>query len=123
MGSTSGRLSLSCLRRNIGVVQQDVYLFAASVAENIRYGDGAASQHEVESAAKKANAHDFIMALPQGYQTSYRPARYQIIRRAAATLEHRARFPQGSAADHPGRSHQRARTTQASAPFANRWNV
>ena len=63
------KISLSCLRRNIGVVQQDVYLFAASVAENIRYGDGAASQGEIESAAKKANAHDFIMALPQGYQT------------------------------------------------------
>ena len=63
------KLSLSCLRRNIGLVQQDVYLFAASVAENIRYGNGAASQQEIESAAKKANAHDFIMALPQGYQS------------------------------------------------------
>lgn len=63
------QIRLACLRRNIGVVQQDVYLFAASVAENIRYGQGSASQDEIEAAAKKANAHDFIMALPQGYQT------------------------------------------------------
>ena len=63
------KISLSCLRQNIGVVQQDVYLFAATVADNIRYGSSAASQHEIEAAAKNANAHDFIMALPQGYQT------------------------------------------------------
>lgn len=63
------KINLSCLRRNIGVVQQDVYLFAATVADNIRYGKSEASQDEIEAAAKKANAHDFVMKLPQGYQT------------------------------------------------------
>ena len=62
-------LSLASLRRNIGTVDQDVYLFAATVAENIRYGDPGARDEEVIAAAKRANAHDFIMALPQGYDT------------------------------------------------------
>jgi ATP-binding cassette subfamily B protein len=53
----------------VGVVQQDVYLFAGSVFENIRYGKPEASEKEVIEAAKKANAHDFIMTLPNGYQT------------------------------------------------------
>lgn len=57
------------LRRNIGVVQQDVYLFAGTVSDNIRYGRLDASQEEVIEAAKKANAHSFIMALPDGYDT------------------------------------------------------
>ena len=62
-------LRLAALRRSIGTVDQDVYLFAATVAENIRYGKPDARQDEVELAAKKANAHEFIMALPQGYDT------------------------------------------------------
>lgn len=62
-------ISLRSLRRTIGVVQQDVYLFAGTVADNIRYGDPSASLEEVVGAAKRANAHDFIMALPQGYDT------------------------------------------------------
>jgi len=62
-------ISLRSLRRNIGVVQQDVYLFAGTVAENIRYGKLDASREEIIEAAKKANAHDFIMALPKGYDT------------------------------------------------------
>lgn len=62
-------ISLRSLRRNIGVVQQDVYLFAGTVADNIRYGKGDADLDEVIDAAKKANAHDFIMALPDGYDT------------------------------------------------------
>jgi ATP-binding cassette subfamily B protein len=57
------------LRRNIGVVQQDVYLFAGTVADNIRYGKLDATEDEVIAAARKANAHDFILRLPQGYQT------------------------------------------------------
>ena len=61
--------SLAALRRSIGTVDQDVYLFAATVAENIRYGKPDASLDEVIAAAKRANAHDFIMALPQGYDT------------------------------------------------------
>lgn len=57
------------LRENIGIVQQDVYLFAGTVYENIRYGKPGATREEVMEAAKKANAHDFIMALPNGYDT------------------------------------------------------
>jgi ATP-binding cassette, subfamily B, bacterial len=62
-------VTLSSLRRNVGVVQQDVYLFAGNVFENIRYGRPDASEAEVVAAAKKANAHDFILSLRDGYQT------------------------------------------------------
>jgi ATP-binding cassette, subfamily B, bacterial len=62
-------ISLRSLRRNIGIVQQDVYLFAGTVSDNIRYGKLDASEEEIFAAAKKANAHDFIMALPEGYAT------------------------------------------------------
>lgn len=62
-------IKLGCLRRNVGVVQQDVYLFAGTVVENIRYGKPDASQAEVIEAAKRANAHDFILSLPNGYDT------------------------------------------------------
>ncbi len=62
-------ISLKSLRRNVGVVQQDIYLFAGTVFENIRYGRPEASASEVVEAAQKANAHDFIMALPDGYHT------------------------------------------------------
>jgi ATP-binding cassette subfamily B protein len=62
-------LRLDFLRRNIGIVQQDVYLFAGSVADNLRYGKLDATPAEIVAAAKKAQAHDFIMALPQGYET------------------------------------------------------
>jgi len=62
-------ISLRSLRKNIGIVQQDVYLFAGTVLDNIRYGKPNASKEEIIEAAKKANAHDFIMALPNGYAT------------------------------------------------------
>lgn len=62
-------VTLRSLRRNIGIVQQDVYLFAGTVADNIRYGKRDASQQEIIDAAKQAHAHDFIMALPNGYDT------------------------------------------------------
>ncbi len=62
-------ISLRSLRSNIGIVQQDVYLFAGNVADNIRYGKLNATDEEVVEAAKQANAHDFIMALPEGYET------------------------------------------------------
>ncbi len=60
---------LQSLRRNIGIVQQDVYLFSGTVIENIRYGNIHASDEEVIMAAKRANAHDFIMTLPKGYHS------------------------------------------------------
>ena len=61
--------SLRALRRNIGTVDQDVYLFGATVADNIRYGKCDAGEDEIIAAAKKAYAHEFIMELPQGYET------------------------------------------------------
>ena len=68
-GKNISDLSLRSLRKNIGIVQQDVYLFAGTVSDNIRYGKLNASQEEIIQAAKKANAHNFIMALPNGYAT------------------------------------------------------
>ncbi|MBN1933774.1 MAG: ABC transporter ATP-binding protein [Anaerolineae bacterium] len=62
-------IRLRSLRRNIGIVQQDVYLFAGTVSDNIRYGKLDASKEEIIEAAKKANAHDFITELPDGYDT------------------------------------------------------
>src|SRR5690606_31533429 len=62
-------ICLASLRQNIGIVQQDVYLFAGTVMENIRYGKLDASREEIIEAAKKANAHDFIMNLPDGYDS------------------------------------------------------
>ena len=62
-------IRLDSLRRNIGVVQQDVYLFAGTVAENILYGRPEATAAEVASAAKAAFANEFIRALPNGYDT------------------------------------------------------
>ena len=61
--------TLKGLRDQIGIVQQDVYLFAGTVMENIRYGRPDATDEEIIQAAKKANAHSFIEALPQGYET------------------------------------------------------
>ena len=57
------------LRNHIGIVQQDVYLFAGTIFENIQYGRPDATREEVIEAAKRANAHDFIMAFPDGYDT------------------------------------------------------
>ena len=62
-------ISLRSLRRNVGVVQQDVYLFAGTVFENILYGKPDAGESELIEAAKRANAHDFILSLPDGYHT------------------------------------------------------
>lgn len=61
--------TLKSLRRNIGIVQQDVYLFSGTVMENILYGRMDASREEVIEAAKKAGAHEFIMGLKDGYDT------------------------------------------------------
>lgn len=61
--------TLQSLRKNIGIVQQDVYLFAGTVADNIRYGKLDATMEEIVEAAKNANAHEFIMELPNGYET------------------------------------------------------
>ena len=62
-------VKLKDLRRQIGIVQQDVYLFAGTILENIRYGKPEATDEEVINAAMAANAHEFIMSLPEGYNT------------------------------------------------------
>ncbi len=61
--------TLKSLRQCIGVVQQDVYLFSGTIAENIAYGKPSASREEIEAAAKRANAHEFILELKDGYDT------------------------------------------------------
>lgn len=60
-------IRLESLRNHIGIVQQDVYLFAGTIMDNIRYGRPDASDEEVVRAAKRANAHEFIMSFPDGY--------------------------------------------------------
>lgn len=62
-------MKLEDLRNNIGIVQQDVYLFAGTVMENIRYGNPNATDADVIRAARNANAHEFIMSFPDGYDT------------------------------------------------------
>lgn len=62
-------MTLRSLRENIGVVQQDVYIFNSTVRENIAFGKSDATDEEIEQAAKMANIHDFIMSLPDGYDT------------------------------------------------------
>ena len=68
-GQDIRKLTLKSLRQSIGIVQQDVYLFTGSIKENISYGKPGASDEEIIEAAKKANIHDFIMSLPDGYDT------------------------------------------------------
>jgi len=63
-------LRLQELRRAVGIVQQDVFLFAGTVGENIAYGREGATQTEIEAASRDANAHDFISELPKGYETN-----------------------------------------------------
>lgn len=62
-------LDRGALRRNIGIVQQDVFLFNGTIRENIAYGNFGATDEEIVEAAKKANIHDYILSLPQGYDT------------------------------------------------------
>ena len=62
-------VTLKSLRDHIGMVQQDVYLFSGTIFENIQYGKPGATREEVIEAAKNANAHEFIMAFPDGYDT------------------------------------------------------
>ncbi len=61
--------SLDFLRKNIGIVQQDVFLFGGTIGENILYGNPAATYEQMVEAAKKANIHDYIMSLEKGYDT------------------------------------------------------
>ena len=62
-------VTLDSLRKNIGIVQQDVFLFSASIRDNISYARSTASMNEIEDVAKAARLHDFIVSLPSGYDT------------------------------------------------------
>lgn len=69
-GTDIRKFTLKSLRNNIGIVQQDVYLFTGSVMDNIRYGCPNATDAQIVAAAQNANAHEFIMNLPEGYDTN-----------------------------------------------------
>lgn len=68
-GIDTSSVTLNSLRKNIGIVQQDVYLFNSSIKDNILYGRLDATDQDVIKAAKQANIHDYIMSLPNGYNT------------------------------------------------------
>ena len=68
-GIDTSTVTLNSLRKNIGIVQQDVYLFNSSIKDNILYGRLDATDQDVIKAAKQANIHDYIMSLPNGYDT------------------------------------------------------
>lgn len=68
-GQDVRQVTVDSLHRAIGIVQQDVYLFNGTIGDNIAYGRPEATQAEIEEAAKNANIHDFIVALPDGYNT------------------------------------------------------
>lgn len=68
-GIDTKNLTLESVRQNIGIVQQDVFLFIGTIKENILYGKPTATDNEVITAAKRANIHDFVMTLPDGYDT------------------------------------------------------
>ncbi|MEW8995996.1 ABC transporter ATP-binding protein [Clostridium sp.] len=68
-GEDIKEITLKSLRKNIGIVQQDVFLFTGTIKDNILYGNPETSDDEVIEAAKNANIHDFIMSLPEGYET------------------------------------------------------
>ena len=68
-GTDIRQLTMESVRRNIGIVQQDVFLFVGTIRENILYGRPDATEEEVFEAARRANIHDYIMTLPKGYDT------------------------------------------------------
>jgi ATP-binding cassette subfamily B protein len=62
--------NLASLRSQISIIEQDIFLFSRSIADNIRFGKQSATQEEVEAVARKVQAHDFIMSFPEGYETT-----------------------------------------------------
>lgn len=68
-GKDIRNINLNLLRKNIGIVQQDIFLFAGSIRENILYGNIEATETELVEAAQNANIHDYIISLPEGYDT------------------------------------------------------
>ena len=97
-------------RRHCALVQQETFLFNDSIFDNIRYGHGEATMEQVIAAAKAANAHEFISALPQRLRHQGRRARRALERRAKTTHHHRPRLSGQSQRAAFGRTHQQRRT-------------
>jgi ATP-binding cassette subfamily B protein len=68
-GKNIKKVTMESLRKNIGIVQQDVFLFSGTIRDNIRYGCPDATEEEIISASKRANMHEFVLTLPDGYDT------------------------------------------------------
>jgi ABC-type multidrug transport system fused ATPase/permease subunit len=100
--------TLRSLRDQIGIVTQDTVLFDDTIATNIAYGAPAAARAEIEAAARAAHAHDFIAALPEGYETGI-GERGTAVGRAAATAGDRTRTAEEFADSHSRRGDVTAR--------------
>ena len=98
-------LKISSLRSAIGVVQQDVFLFSATIRDNIAYGAVEASDDEVERAARAAYIHDYIIGLPRGLRHLGRRTRHHALRRPEATHRHRPHAAAGPEHPDPRRHH------------------
>jgi ATP-binding cassette subfamily B protein len=107
-GTPLASLALPDLRTRIGLVPQDAVIFSASAFENIRYGRPEATAEEVHAAARAAFAHDFLQALPEGYDTFPGRTRRAAVGRSAPAHRHCTRHPQEPAAAAARRSHKRA---------------
>lgn len=97
--------SYDSLIRNFSFVFQRTYLFSDTIANNIRFGKPDASMEEVQAAAKKARCYDFIMALPEGFDTVIGEAGSSPFRRRAPAHFHRPGDYEGRTHHHSGRSH------------------
>ena len=89
------KVTLKSLRQSVSLVQQEPLLFSDTISNNIRYGRLEATMDEIVAAARAANAHDFIMGLPEQYETVDRRAWGQAVRRRAPADLGRPRLPQG----------------------------
>ena len=107
--STSATMTLASLRREIGIVQQDVFLFAGTIRENIAYGRLDATEDEIEEAARRAQLDDDDRGPARRAGHGHRRARREALRRAEAAPRDRAHVPQEPADPDPGRGDLRAR--------------
>lgn len=99
---------MESVRRNIGIVQQDIYLFNASIRENILYGRLDATDEEVMEAARRANIHEYILSLPDGYDTQIGERGVRLSGGQKQRLSNRAGLFEKPANPDFGRGHQRA---------------
>lgn len=93
-GKDVRNITLESLRKAIGIVQQDVYMFAGTIRDNIAYGKPDATMEEIVSAARQANIHEFVMGLEDGYDTYVGERGRTVIRRPKAADFYRSCFPE-----------------------------